>query len=114
MQYYYLGISSLAIHGFPMSGTTRHEFPNYIQLPFHQASLNYRHGCVDRDARDDGHGGAWEDGVKSIDWTRAVFAVKKHQVLDWLFALAQHVNDILCQLAAQEGCDGRQLAAQIL
>lgn len=114
MQHYYLGISSLAIHGSLISGTACQEFPTSICRSFRRASLNYCHGCVDRNARNNGHGGAWEDGVKSIDWAGAVFAVKKHQVLDWLFALAQHIDDVLCQLAAQEGCDRRQLAAQVL
>lgn len=49
-----------------------------------------------------------------VDRALRFFAIEKKQVLDRLFALAEDVDDVLRQLAAQEGRHGCELATEVL
>jgi hypothetical protein len=52
--------------------------------------------------------------MQRIHRPRALLAIEQHQILDRLFATSQHVDNVLCELAAQEGRDRRNLAPRIL
>lgn len=52
--------------------------------------------------------------MQRVDGPRALLAIKQQQVLDGLLALAQHVDNVLRQLATKERSNGGNLTAQVL
>jgi hypothetical protein len=72
-------------------------------------SLN-RHG----NRRQRRNGVIREDRMQRVDRPCALLAIKQQQVLDGLLALAQHVDDVLGQLATEERGDGGNLTPQVL
>lgn len=61
-----------------------------------------------------GEGDLRRRAVEAVDGALQVLAVEEGEVLDGLLALAEHVDDVLCQAAADERGRGDDLGADVL
>src|SRR5690242_8460737 len=93
---------------------SHNSFPVVHEKPLCDLVINRDRFDRHRNRWESWNGVAGEDGVQRIHRPRALLSVKEHQVLYRLLPLTKHVDDILCKLTAQECCNWRKLASQVL
>lgn len=82
-----------------------------VNFRLHDRVLRHRGHAVHARSGE-GDLGRW--AVEAVHWALQVLTVEEGEVLDRLLALAQHVDDVFCEAAADESSGGDDLGADVL